>query len=74
MNQMKIVNYKSAKAYYNVESNGQSFVATLKKYMGDDHHMPPRRVTYLKNGNATNRNLPYATSLLEDVSRATSKR
>ena len=45
MNQVKIVYYKSAEAYYTVENNSQAFVATLEKYLGDNQHMPPRKVT-----------------------------
>ena len=71
---MKIVYYKSAEAYYTVENNSQAFVATLEKYTGDNQHMPPRKVTYLKSKNFTALNTALSTSLLEDVSRATSKK
>lgn len=74
MNQVKIVYYKSAEAYYTVENNSQAFVATLEKYLGDNQHMPPRKVTYLKSKNFAAPNSALSTSLLEDVSRATSKK
>ena len=74
MNQVKIVYYKSAKAYYTVESDGRSSVATLEKYMGDNSHMPPRRVTYLKTAHKPAPGHRFSNSLLEDVSRATAKK
>lgn len=74
MNQVKIVYYKSAEAYYTVENNSQAFVATLEKYLGDNQHMPPRKVTYLKSKNFTTLNTAFSTSLLDDVNRATTKK
>jgi len=72
MNLMKIVSYKSAKAFYFVEYHtDQTFIATLEKYMGDAHNMPPKTVTFIKQG----QNLrPGAHSLLEDVTNAVGNR
>jgi len=74
MNQVKIVYYKSAKAYYRVESNIHLDVATLTKYTGNNAHKPPRKVTYIKDRSFTSFNLQHSASLLEDVIRATAKR
>lgn len=74
MNQVKKVYYKSAEAYYTVENSHHAFVATLEKYLGDNQHMPPRKVTFLKSENFTANNASLASSLLADVSRATSKK
>ncbi|MGV3658071.1 MAG: hypothetical protein ACO1NX_08955 [Chitinophagaceae bacterium] len=75
MAQLKIVNYKSAKAYYKVESNNDlTFEATLEKYMGDGSHMPPRKVTYIKKPAFFSCNPPFAPTLLDDVNRLTCKR
>jgi hypothetical protein len=75
MTQMRIVNYKSAMAFYKVAfNNDQTFVATLEKYLGDNNNMPPKKVTYLKAGTLLPGNTRFSSSLLDDVSRATGKR
>ncbi len=75
MNQMKIVNYKSAKAYYKVESNNEiTFEATLEKYLGDGRHMPPRKVTYIKKPAFYSGSQPFTPTLLDDVSRVICRR
>ena len=75
MNLMKIVNYKSAKAFYKVEyNNDRSFVATLEKYMGDDAQMPPRKVSFIKDTSPTTCKKQQTPSLLEDVTKAVTKK
>lgn len=75
MNLMKIVNYKSAKAFYKVEyNNDRSFVATLEKYMGDDNQMPPRKVSFIKDTTHPAYNKQQKPSLLDDVTKAVTKK
>lgn len=76
MNLMKIVNYRSAKAFYIVEYHtDKTFVATLEKYLGDNNHMPPKKVTFIKNNVSPKVGAPNASpSLIEDVNKALSKK
>ncbi len=85
MERKSIVNYKGARAYYDIKKDEKYFIATLEKYTGNSEEMPPRSVIFIKetghyahlpgrtclDSNAANG--IGASSLLDDISMVFSK-
>ena len=81
----RIVNYKGARAYYDINKEENVFIATLEKYTGDQTQRPPRSVIFIKeNGGHLGTlgrvkgehgllNLLGNSSLLDDISSALDK-